>query len=182
MDSSTIGLITALGLAIIGNIAAWWQISIQRRKDNRDELQKLIDDQRGEIDRLRTRGTELEDKLIAKINENGDLKLASIDKEIELKTIRYKLADTETKLQAIYALQAKKEQLPVPSTPPEDIDSIVKSMLAIPKTEEAEDLDLLELVMDFPADSSEEELQKQAISEDVNAELGELEENSIRDL
>lgn len=190
MDSSTVGLITALGLAIIGNIAAWWQLANQRAKDKKDDLQKLIDDQRGEIDRLRTRGTELEDKLVAKINENGELKLAAIDKDIELKSIKYKLQDTETRL-AVYTAKpsprptpykgkAKREKLKSAARPslvltPQEEDILMEAAEEplMETGEESSDISLLD---------TETDDMKQAILQVISAEVEEVENNSIRDI
>lgn len=189
MDSSTVGLITALGLAIIGNIAAWWQLANQRTKDKKDELQKLIEDQRGEIDRLRSRGTELEDKLVAKINENGELKLASIDKDIELKSVKYKLQDAENRL-SVYATKPS----PAPAPPsykaktkkekPKYAPRPVAPIGLVLKTKKEEDIvmEAAEEPVDISSLDTETDNMKEAILQDISAEVEEIESNSIRDI
>jgi len=116
MDTTIIALISTLVLSIIANVAAWWQLANQAKKDkeeaalakkrveleeNKAELDKetvtqsaalsMIQTQREELDRLQKRGTDLENMLIAKTTENSELKLTAIDKEAELRTLKYQL-------------------------------------------------------------------------------------------
>jgi hypothetical protein len=116
MDTAIIALISTLVLSIIANVAAWWQLANQAKKDKEEaalakrrveleedkaELDKetvtqaaalaMIQTQREQIDRLEKRGLELENMVIAKTTENSELKLTAIDKEAELRTLKYQL-------------------------------------------------------------------------------------------
>jgi hypothetical protein len=127
MDTTAvIALISTLVLSIIANIAAWWQIAAQSKKDKRQaeiddkrvkieeskaETEKeagdraallaVIDSLKLELERLQKRGIELESTLIAKTTENGELKLAAIDKEAELRTMKYNMEGMQARLTAM---------------------------------------------------------------------------------
>lgn len=132
-------LIVTLVVSILGNIAAWWQLWNQGKKDklegelekNRQDLDKdtatqeaaltMIQTLQGENDRLRARGIELENTVIAKTTEVGELKLAAIDKETEIRTMKYEMEGLKMKLNAIY-----KEKPPKKIVLPSEIKSANK--------------------------------------------------------
>ena len=118
-------LIVTLVVSIIGNIAAWWALYNQGKKDKmQGDLDKdtatqaaaltMIQTLQGENDRLRTRGIELENAVIAKTTEVGELKLAAIDKETELRTMKYNMESMQMKLNSI-------AQIPEITTLPSEI-------------------------------------------------------------
>ena len=182
MDTAVIiTLISTLLLSIIGNIAAWWQIANQAKKDkaqteldkarlgieeNKANIEKdnitqtaaltMIESQRIEIERLHKRGLELEDKLVSKTTENGDLKLAAIDKEAELRTLRYQM-----KLMNI----VPKEQPLETDVLPMDIKKMNATLFPLPLNMELE--------------VKEDQKKKLMISKNMNMEIRELRNNSI---
>jgi hypothetical protein len=100
-NTALIALITTLVVSITGNIAAWWQLANQRTKDKQDAQTVLIDSLRAEVSRLQTRGIELENNVINKATEIGELKLAAIDKEAELRTMKYNMQAMQARLNAV---------------------------------------------------------------------------------
>lgn len=167
MDAATIALVTTLIIAITGNIAAWWQLANQRTKDKQDAQTVLIDSLRTEISRLQTRGIELENNVINKATEIGELKLTAIDKEAELRTMKYNM-------QAMQAIQARLKA--VPEQP---------LMQPLEENEPIEwDDNLLsfgDVVLPLDAELEIEEDQKKRVmvSESAAMEIQEMRDNSI---
>lgn len=95
-------LLVTLIISITGNIAAWWQIYAQSKKD---KLQADIDKDKADDDviardnaylqtqvaDLRARIASQEEALIAKTTLIGELKMAGIDKDVELRLMKYKM-------------------------------------------------------------------------------------------
>jgi len=187
MDTAAIiALISTLVLSIIANIAAWWQIAAQAKKDKRQAdiddkrvkieedkaetekeagdraaLLSVIDSLKLELERLQKRAIELETTVIAKTTENGELKLAAIDKEAELRTMKYSMEGMQARLTAM----SKK---PLKGT--------------LQKVGIEENLFMLS-PEDFPSDMlmeiEEDKNRKDMIIESVNMEIEELRDNSI---
>jgi len=95
-------LIVTLIISITGNIAAWWQIAAQAKKDKRQadlEQDKNDDDViardnaylQTQVADLRARIASQEEMLITKIAIIGELKMAGIDKDVELRLMKYKM-------------------------------------------------------------------------------------------
>jgi uncharacterized coiled-coil protein SlyX len=95
-------LIVTLIISITGNIAAWWQIAAQAKKDKRQadlEQDKNDDDViardnaylQTQVADLRARVASQEEMLITKIAIIGELKMAGIDKDVELRLMKYKM-------------------------------------------------------------------------------------------
>ena len=95
-------LIVTLIISITGNIAAWWQIYAQSKKDKLQadlEQDKNDDDViardnaylQTQVADLRARVASQEEMLITKIAIIGELKMAGIDKDVELRLMKYKM-------------------------------------------------------------------------------------------
>jgi len=185
-NTGLIAVISALVLSIIGNIGAWWQIAANAKKDKRQadidvgrlKLEKdkaetekesvdraamlaVTESLRLEVERLQKRGVELENTVIAKTTEIGELKLVAIDKEAELRTMRYNMQTMQVRLNAIS-------------------DKPLKGTL---QEVEIEDNLLLLSPEDFPSDilmkMEEDKNRKDMIIESTDMEIRELMNNSI---
>lgn len=167
MDAATIALVTTLIIAITGNIAAWWQLANQRTKDKQDAQTVLIDSLRTEISRLQTRGIELENNVINKATEIGELKLTAIDKEAELRTMKYNM-------QAMQAIQARLNAVP---------EQPLMQPLEENEPIEWDDnlLSIGDVVLPLDAELEIEEDQKKRVmvSESAAMEIQEMRDNSI---
>jgi hypothetical protein len=187
MDTAAlIALGGTLIVSIIGNVAAWWQIAAQTKKDkrqadiddkrvkieeNKAETEKeagdrtallaVIETLKLEVERLQKRGIELENTVIAKTTENGELKLAAIDKEAELRTMKYNMESMQARLTAMSKKPLKGTLKKV---------GIEENLLMLSPE-------------DFPSDMlteiEEDKNRKDMIIESVNMEIEELRDNSI---
>jgi len=153
-------LIATLVVSIIGNIAAWWQIAAQAKKDKRQadlEQDKNDDDViardnaylQTQVADLRARIASQEETLIAKTTLIGELKMAGIDKDVEIRLMKYKMD----------AMRMSEDALPaVPM-------SLVIQNIDLPSKEKVE----MAIVME----------KKAMIKNDTRMEIDELRNNSI---
>jgi hypothetical protein len=206
LDATVIALISTLVVSIIGNVAAWWQLANQAKKD---KIQAGLDDQRlrmekdkaeadkeaadiaasltvaeslrVEIERLQKRGLELENTVIAKTTEIGELKLAAIDKEAELRTMKYQMQNLQMKYDSMIDIgSVNKKKVPatkkiIPSKMKPEVlvedKTLSWNMDLVPAEEFSSDI--LQLAMDA------DEAKKTLISRDMDMEIEELRNNSI---
>lgn len=185
-NTALIALITTLIVSIVGNIAAWWQIAAQAKKDKRqadidDKRVKIEEDKaesekesadrtallavteslRLEVERLQKRGVELENTVIAKTTEIGELKLAAIDKEAENRTMKYTLETMQARLNAMSDRPMKGILQKV---------GVGDNLVSFFPTDFPEDL---------LAEIEEDRNKKDMITENINMEIEELRNNSI---
>lgn len=77
------------------------QAAIDMNKAATDAMMSVIQPMRDEITRLQTRGVELEGMLIDKTTENGNLRIKLIDKENEIRALKYNYDGLQIKLDAL---------------------------------------------------------------------------------
>ena len=75
-----IGALVALVTAILGGVIHWWRGNRDDAAKLRDDLMKIIDEQRADIKHLRERIDRLEDELLAKTKQilNYEISIARI--------------------------------------------------------------------------------------------------------
>jgi hypothetical protein len=157
MDATLIALITTLVVSITGNIAAWWQLSNQRKKDIEDSL-------RAEVSRLQARGIELENNVINKATEIGELKLAAIDKEVELRTMKYNMQAMQARLNTV---------------PEQPLMQPLEENESIEWDDNPLSLGVVVLPLDGVLEMDEDQKKRDMVSESAAMEIQELRDNSI---
>ena len=152
-------LIVTLIISITGNIAAWWQIYAQSKKD---KLQADLDKDKADDDviardnaylqtqvaDLRARVASQEETIIAKTTTIGELKMAGIDKDVELRLMKYKMATMQGDAE---------EAIPM--------NLVIANASGLPSKEKIEMALILE--------------KKNVIERNTNREINELRNNSI---
>ena len=102
-------LLVSLIIAVVAIVPGIWSLIIQARKDVRqaqtdmskaahDAALSIIGPLQSEVSRLQTRVLDLETLLINKTNEIGELRESNIDKDSEIRTLKYTIADMEQRL------------------------------------------------------------------------------------
>lgn len=76
----------------------------------REEISRLQTD----VDKYRNRISELETAIITKTKEYGELLLSNIDKDSELRTMKYKMESMQRKLESVVPAKSKKKEDTVP--------------------------------------------------------------------
>jgi chromosome segregation ATPase len=106
MDSS---LIVSIVIAVVAIVPGVWALVNQANKDKtqakldmntaaQNAAMNIIAPLQAEVTRLQARVLELEKALIDKTNEIGDLMQSGIDKDSEIRTLKYRMVDMQTRL------------------------------------------------------------------------------------
>lgn len=109
MDSSTLALIVSVVVAVVAIVPGVWALVNQAKKDAsqakldmnkaaNDAAMGIIAPLQAEVARLQTRVLELEKLLIDKTNEIGELMQSNIDKDSEIRTMKYSMQDMQRRL------------------------------------------------------------------------------------
>lgn len=108
MDTS---LIVSIVIAVVAIVPGVWALVNQANKDKtqarldmnkaaQDAALNIISPLQAEVTRLQTRVLELEKALIEKTTEIGDLMQAGIDKDSQIRTLKYSIEDMQLRLTA----------------------------------------------------------------------------------
>ena len=117
MDSS---LIVSIVIAVVAIVPGVWALVNQANKDKaqtkldmntaaQNAAMNIIAPLQAEVTRLQARVLELEKALIDKTTEIGDLMQSGIDKDSEIRTLKYRMVDMQTRLDSFEAKRRSKK-------------------------------------------------------------------------
>lgn len=109
METGTISLVVSVVVAVVAIVPGVWALVNQARKDKteaqlnmtkaaQDAAMNIIGPLQAEVARLQARVLELEKALIDKTTEIGDLMQKNIDKDSEIRTLKYGMEDMQRRL------------------------------------------------------------------------------------
>ena len=132
MDSS---LIVSIVIAVVAIVPGVWALVNQANKDKtqakldmntaaQNAAMNIIAPLQAEVTRLQARVLELEKALIDKTNEIGDLMQSGIDKDSEIRTLKYRMVDMQTRLDTFEIKKKSKSKTTETDTPEEESEEI----------------------------------------------------------
>lgn len=111
MENTNLSLIVSIIIAVVAIVPGIWALVNQAKKDAsqarmdmnkaaNDAAMSIIGPLQMEVTRLQSRVLELEKLLVEKTSEIGDLMQSNIDKDSEIRTLKYSMSDMQLRLSA----------------------------------------------------------------------------------